>query len=737
METVGLVVGVIALVGVFEDCIILISQIGVAKSMAQDYVRLETKLDFQKVFLLQWADRLHIMGQNYDKRLDDEVIKSMVERGLICIRGLLQNSSELQRRYGIRPARPDDAATSLPAVSDRLMEQFRNNTKTLKLAGHLQTRPGRLPNENSTNTYSIGSKIKWVIKDKEAFECLVRELADLVTNLDRILPAKKESATGSTVLNDEIREVHDMNVLKRILQISADDADLAHVAEEALSQECSRNILNRLWFRLIDDRKNNISLQHAQTFEWAIHPPDPSAKWSDLGQWLRQGHGVYWISGKPGSGKSTLMKFLSDNRNVKHMLGDWAGDRKLTIASFFIWNLGSAEQNTQQGLARGLLYHVLNQNRLLIPVVLPGMWREAHANNGTAQLELPSISELNEAFRRLGTQATNGAYFFFVDGLDEFAGNHREGIEFIKKLTKIPNVKLLLSSRPIDSCVAAFSSKPNLRLQDLTESDITTYIQDTIRKHPYVAEFGLLTGSALDKLVEDLQKKASGVFLWVVLACRTLVDGFEAYDNAEELQRRVDALPEELEDLFRQILGRIPSRFLHQTAKLLRVCFESHSLGVEDQIYAFPLAWAEENEFDVEALSKFEPCSSKEQEIKCRRLEGRLRSRCMGLLEVHDDTVEFMHRTVFEFLKSPDVWDMDCLRIDDGGFEATAILSYMVAYLHLREKPVTEDHISLFVVFSYLRHMDDTSSTNLSENPLVNRFMSQNTFSVPFSHQFH
>jgi hypothetical protein len=67
------------------------------------------------------------------------------------------------------------------------------------------------------------------------------------------------------------------------------------------------SILNRLWFRLIDDRKNHIAEAHSKTLEWAINPPASGVVWDDLGQWLRSGHGIYWIHGKPGSGKSTLM----------------------------------------------------------------------------------------------------------------------------------------------------------------------------------------------------------------------------------------------------------------------------------------------------------------------------------------------------------------------------------------------------------------------------------------------
>jgi hypothetical protein len=41
--------------------------------------------------------------------------------------------------------------------------------------------------------------------------------------------------------------------------------------------------------------------------------------------WLSSGNGIYHISGKLGSGKSTLMKFLCEQKRTKEHLKQWAG----------------------------------------------------------------------------------------------------------------------------------------------------------------------------------------------------------------------------------------------------------------------------------------------------------------------------------------------------------------------------------------------------------------------------
>ena len=56
-------------------------------------------------------------------------------------------------------------------------------------------------------------------------------------------------------------------------------------------------------------RQENIIDAHAQTFEWVLDPHQLSSgldsKDSFL-EWLTNGNGIFWITGKAGSGKSTL-----------------------------------------------------------------------------------------------------------------------------------------------------------------------------------------------------------------------------------------------------------------------------------------------------------------------------------------------------------------------------------------------------------------------------------------------
>ena len=92
----------------------------------------------------------------------------------------------------------------------------------------------------------------------------------------------------------------------------------------------------------------------------------PAPLWNDFASWLKSGHGVYWINGKAGSGKSTLMNHICSHSRRIELLQEWSSHRRLLTPSFFFWNSGSRQQKTIDGLLRSLIYQMLNECRQLI-----------------------------------------------------------------------------------------------------------------------------------------------------------------------------------------------------------------------------------------------------------------------------------------------------------------------------------------------------------------------------------
>lgn len=81
-------------------------------------------------------------------------------------------------------------------------------------------------------------------------------------------------------------------------------------------------------------RFDAVDTAHYKTFEWIFEDtPRTEANERDLSdresfiQWLSSGKGIFHVSGKLGSGKSTLMKFLCDDHRTEAELQKWAGMR--------------------------------------------------------------------------------------------------------------------------------------------------------------------------------------------------------------------------------------------------------------------------------------------------------------------------------------------------------------------------------------------------------------------------
>ena len=188
-------------------------------------------------------------------------------------------------------------------------------------------------------------------------------------------------------------------------------------------------ILESLYFRELREREFNVKKSHASTYHW-IFAKDGPFKQLKFMDWLEKGSNIYWITGKAGSGKSTLMKLISNHPRVCDALQTWADKETSIVASHFFWNGGIPMQKSQTGLLRSLLYQILRQYPALIRIACPDQW---HADEPTHLFRNGwSDEELSMAFKRLSEQRSLSVKIcIFVDGLDEYHGEHRDVISIL------------------------------------------------------------------------------------------------------------------------------------------------------------------------------------------------------------------------------------------------------------------------------------------------------------------
>lgn len=325
-------------------------------------------------------------------------------------------------------------------------------------------------------------------------------------------------------------------------------------------------ILKWLNFRQMSWRYEEVPLAFLQTFQWIFQPAQGDL-WDDFTAHLtRKDITVpYWINGKAGSGKSTLMKFIVDDPRTEEALRRWAGDEQLLVVNFFFWNMGTLLQKSNVGMLRSLIYSVLEKYPELTPAIFPDLYRnwKDSGRDSDARRE-PSYIEIKKAFGLLLDKSSNFLKLcIFVDGVDEFEGDHKDISMFLYSLAS-DRIKVIVSSRPISGCVNAFRGCPTLRLQDLTRHDMEIFVKGNLSSHGSMVDLTKRFPQQAKEIVNEIKTKASGVFLWVKIVVRLLVDGLEDGDDIKDLQSKLRQLPPDLRDLYRRMISKLKPEHQHR-----------------------------------------------------------------------------------------------------------------------------------------------------------------------------
>ena len=145
---------------------------------------------------------------------------------------------------------------------------------------------------------------------------------------------------------------------------------------EDYRQHCILNIISSLGFPDMQSRQHSIAEAYSDTYQWAL-----TQDIHGLTTWLRTGSGIYWVTGKAGSGKSTFMKFLANHDDTHDLLAQWSGTlESLIVVDCYFWYLGSPLQKSIEGLLRTILYQILRAHPSVTEVLFPS--RRTYTKDG-------------------------------------------------------------------------------------------------------------------------------------------------------------------------------------------------------------------------------------------------------------------------------------------------------------------------------------------------------------------
>ena len=297
----------------------------------------------------------------------------------------------------------------------------------------------------------------------------------------------------------------------------------------------------------MNDRFERVVEAHAHTYPWIFESNSNSSQsWDSFTSWLRQDHcdPVYWVSGKAASGRSTLMRYIIENSwRLRKSLDAWTQSRPLMTPNFFLWSTGMAMQKSQNGLLRSLLHQIFSQNPHLIQETLPDLIRSTLSLPYNQILQLRqrvwSLKELKQTFCNLIKQEKRpNCYCFLIDGLDEYDGDYLELSMFLKAIATCSNVKLCVACRPLLAFEQHFDRFPKLRLQDLTARDISRFVRDRLEEHPRFHALAQREPEDSSNLISEIVQICCGVFLWVSLVVKSLLEGFTNHDELLDLRKK-------------------------------------------------------------------------------------------------------------------------------------------------------------------------------------------------------
>ncbi|KAJ6780745.1 hypothetical protein PWT90_04620 [Aphanocladium album] len=473
------------------------------------------------------------------------------------------------------------AVLILRALEDGIRVHERLMAATRRSDAHVQAESAKLEDSSSR----LKSEVMERLSTEEPIGAICRETSKLLEDaatqiaalptetqakksmLDRLKLSKKPSKSElKSIKSIDLQLKEQLAQLDDLVQSSLQAIqELVPQIEGLVAKQQQNAVLDTLKFSKLHERFDSITVAEANTYAWLL-PSSSAANGSapvlsghltrakkTFLSWLETGSGFFYTSGKPGAGKSTLMKFICRNQEFYHCANRWAGDATLLMGRFFFWKPGQSEQKSINGMLRGLLYSVLEAQPDIAAVAMPELCESLLTDKAFTV----SDEDVKNAFQNmLRAFATNKKYVLMLvlDGLDEFEGEHGDLLALMQSwVSQYPStIKICVSSREYGIFEDFFSQSPKFRLHELTKDDMALLIASRFGTSK---AFAKLPGRDLDAVTPLMVAKAEGVFLWVILAVSSLEDGMEAGDikNAGELEGCVRRFPSELDDFLAHV----------------------------------------------------------------------------------------------------------------------------------------------------------------------------------------
>lgn len=294
------------------------------------------------------------------------------------------------------------------------------------------------------------------------------------------------------------------------------------------------------------DRFEQITTAAAETCEWV---------WSTaFDSWLKQpgDNEIFWITGKPGSGKSTLMKYLVKARGTQERLPSETNGKSWKIVHFFYnFRASTSLANREEGMLRSVLEQILQTLRYSTNA---GMDADRNRINAIAKESFDTDEDIASAIVKfLQLQAVN--VLLLVDGLDECGSNLRHMVTTLKHIQTQTDIRLCLASRPEPMLTSSLSGTKQIKMQELNSQGIQRYTNVILKEIGSLLE---LPSSSIGALLAEVTTRADGVFLFVHFTFEMIVQRLVQGLTIAEISLEIRQMPQELSMMYDRIFDGVP-----------------------------------------------------------------------------------------------------------------------------------------------------------------------------------
>jgi ankyrin repeat protein len=310
------------------------------------------------------------------------------------------------------------------------------------------------------------------------------------------------------------------------------------------------------------------------------------------------------------------------------------------IAAFFFNARGSRLEKSPLGLFRSVLHQILQRDHQLLEEMLEDVQEKERTRGKSGEQWEWHLGELQHFFKLAFTKPNRHRTMIFVDALDECDERGiRDLVHYFRSVTDFAyaagsDLNICLSSRHYPAITV--QRCPEITVECGNKADIVRYVNVKLHDSSRV-------DGPISSLAAQVVRKASGIFLWVVLVVEMLVEMIDDGKAANDMEDVLNEVPMDLEELFSNLFRTLKPNERPKAVKLLQwVLLAERPLSPAD----ICLAIAFTSETPYMSLQKWK--TSGEYVRSYDQMVRMIRSYSRGLIEVTDSAVQFIHESVRE-----------------------------------------------------------------------------------------